>query len=92
MLGVIAGHDPKDATSSPEPVPDYAAESDKAVEGLRIGVPAEYFAEGLDPEVRLAIEKGIEALERAGCTVKPVSLPHTRYRGPNLLPGRHGRG
>ena len=82
LLGVIAGHDPKDATSSPAPVPDYAAESDKPVEGLRIGVPAEYFGEGLDPEVRAAIEQGIAALEAAGCTVKPVSLPHTRYAIP----------
>jgi len=82
MLGVIAGHDAKDATSSPAPVPDYAAESDKPVEGLRIGVPAEYFAEGLDAEVRAAIEKGIEALEKAGCTVKKVSLPHTKYAVP----------
>jgi len=46
LLGVIAGHDPKDATSSTAPVPDYAAESDKPAAGLRIGVPAEYFAEG----------------------------------------------
>lgn len=82
LLGVIAGHDPKDATSSPAPVPDYAAESDKAVEGLRIGVPAEYFAEGLDPEVRSAIESGIAALKAAGCVVKPVSLPHTKYAVP----------
>jgi aspartyl-tRNA(Asn)/glutamyl-tRNA(Gln) amidotransferase subunit A len=82
MLGVIAGHDPKDATSSPAPVPDYAAESDQPVEGLRIGVPAEYFAEGLDAEVRTAIEKGIAALKAAGCTVKPVSLPHTKYAVP----------
>src|ERR1039457_6599831 len=82
MLGVIAGHDPKDATSSQAPVEDYAAESDKAVDGLRIGVPAEYFGEGLDAEVRAAIEKGIAALEAAGCIVKPVSLPHTRYAVP----------
>jgi len=82
LLGVIAGNDPKDATSSPAPVPDYAAESDKPAEGLRIGVPAEYFAEGLDPEVRAAIEKGIAALKAAGCTVKPVSLPNTRYAVP----------
>jgi aspartyl-tRNA(Asn)/glutamyl-tRNA(Gln) amidotransferase subunit A len=82
LLGIIAGHDPKDATCSPAPVPDYAAESDKLVEGLRIGVPAEYFAEGLDPEVRAAIEAGIEALKAAGCTVKPVSLPNTRYAVP----------
>ena len=82
LLGVIAGHDPKDATSSTAPVPDYATESDKPAAGLRIGVPAEYFAEGLDPEVRAAIEKGIAALENSGCTVKPVSLPHTRYAVP----------
>ena len=82
LLSVIAGHDPKDATSSPAPVPDYAAESDKSAEGLRIGVPAEYFAEGLDAEVRAAIEAGIAALEAAGCIIKPVNLPHTKYAVP----------
>jgi aspartyl-tRNA(Asn)/glutamyl-tRNA(Gln) amidotransferase subunit A len=82
LLGVIAGHDPMDATSSSAPVEDYAAESDNPVAGLRIGVPAEYFGEGLDPEVRAAIEKGIAALEAAGCTIKPVSLPHTKYAVP----------
>jgi aspartyl-tRNA(Asn)/glutamyl-tRNA(Gln) amidotransferase subunit A len=82
MLGAIAGHDPCDATSSTAPVPDYAAESDKPAAGLRIGVPAEYFGEGLDPEVRAAVEKGISALKAAGCTVKPVSLPHTKYAVP----------
>jgi aspartyl-tRNA(Asn)/glutamyl-tRNA(Gln) amidotransferase subunit A len=82
LLGIIAGHDPQDATSSPTPVPDYAAESDKPVEGLRIGVPSEYFGEGLDPEVRAAIEKGIDSLNAAGCVVKPLSLPTTRYAIP----------
>ena len=87
MLGAIAGHDPKDATSSRAPVGDYAAESDKPVKepgkaGLRIGVPGEYFADGLDPEVRAAIEKGIASLKAAGCTVKPVSLPHTKFAVP----------
>jgi aspartyl-tRNA(Asn)/glutamyl-tRNA(Gln) amidotransferase subunit A len=82
LLGVIAGHDEMDATSSPQPVPDYAVESDKGAEGLRIGVPAEYFAEGLDGEVRAQIEKGIEALKAAGCTIKPISLPHTKYAIP----------
>jgi aspartyl-tRNA(Asn)/glutamyl-tRNA(Gln) amidotransferase subunit A len=87
LLGVIAGHDPNDATSSAVPVEDYAAESDKPVKepgkaGLRIGVPAEYFAEGIDAQVRAAIEKGIAALEAAGCTIKPVSLPHTKYAVP----------
>jgi aspartyl-tRNA(Asn)/glutamyl-tRNA(Gln) amidotransferase subunit A len=82
MLGVIAGHDPKDATSSPALVPDYAAESDKPVEGLRIGVPAEYFSDGLDDEVRAEIESGIVDLQAAGCVIKPVSLPHTKYAIP----------
>jgi aspartyl-tRNA(Asn)/glutamyl-tRNA(Gln) amidotransferase subunit A len=87
LLGAIAGHDPKDATCSSAPVPDYAAESDKPLKepgkaGLRIGVPAEYFAEGLDPEVRAAIESGIASLEAAGCTVHPISLPHTKFAIP----------
>ena len=82
MLGVIAGYDAMDATSSAAPVPDYAAESDQSVEGMRIGVPAEYFAAGLDDEVRAAIEAGIDALRAAGCAVKPVSLPHTKYAIP----------
>jgi aspartyl-tRNA(Asn)/glutamyl-tRNA(Gln) amidotransferase subunit A len=82
LLGVIAGQDPMDATSSPTPVPDFAAESDKSARGLRIGLPEEYFAEGLDPEVRAAIEKGIEALEEAGCSIKKISLPHTKYAIP----------
>jgi aspartyl-tRNA(Asn)/glutamyl-tRNA(Gln) amidotransferase subunit A len=82
LLGVIAGRDERDATSSPAPVPDYAAESDRPVDGLRIGVPAEYFGDGLDPEVRAAVERGIEALKAAGCVVMPVSLPHTKYAIP----------
>jgi len=82
MLGVIAGHDPKDATSSSTPVPDFAAESDEPVEGLRIGIPTEYFADGLDPEVRVAIESGIHSLKVAGCVIKPISLPHTKYAIP----------
>ncbi len=82
VLSVIAGHDPKDATSSSSPVLDYAAESDVPVDGLRIGIPAEYFGEGLDPEVRARVEQGIEDLKAAGCVVKPVSLPHTRYAIP----------
>jgi aspartyl-tRNA(Asn)/glutamyl-tRNA(Gln) amidotransferase subunit A len=82
LLSVVAGHDPMDATSSHAPVPDYAAESDKPATGLRVGVPAEYFGEGLDPEVRAAIEKGIEDLKAAGCTIKRISLPHTKYAIP----------
>jgi aspartyl-tRNA(Asn)/glutamyl-tRNA(Gln) amidotransferase subunit A len=82
LLSVIAGHDPNDATSSPAAVADYAAESDKGPEGLRIGVPKEYFGEGLDPEVRDRIESGIESLKAAGCAIQPISLPSTRYAIP----------
>src|SRR5581483_2763413 len=82
VLAIIAGHDPSDATSSPQPVPDYVAELEKPPAGLRIGVPAEYFAEGLDPEMRAQIEKGIDALKAAGCTIKAISLPHTKYAIP----------
>jgi len=82
VLGVIAGHDSRDATSSTAPVPDYAAASDQPAAGLRVGVPSEYFGEGLDPEVRAAIERGIDSLSAAGCIVKPVSLPATRYAVP----------
>jgi aspartyl-tRNA(Asn)/glutamyl-tRNA(Gln) amidotransferase subunit A len=82
VLSVIAGHDERDATSSTAPVAEYASESDKGAEGLRIGVPEEYFADGLDPEVREQIEKGIASLNNAGCRVKPISLPHTRYAIP----------
>ena len=82
LLGVLAGHDPLDATSSREPVPDYPAALDNPVKGLRIGVPEEYFGEGLDDEVRASIEKAMDALRAAGCTLHKVSLPHTRYAVP----------
>jgi len=82
LLGVIAGHDAHDATCSQAPVADYAAESDKGAEGLRLGVPAEYFSDGLDPEVRAQVERGIDALKAAGCTIKLISLPHTKYAIP----------
>jgi len=82
VLGVIAGHDPMDATSSTEPVPDYIAEIDKGVRGMRLGVPPEYFGEGLDPEVRTAVETTIARLKEAGAEIVPVSLPHTRYAVP----------
>ncbi len=82
LLGVIAGHDPMDATSSRQPVADYAAETEMPVKGLRVGVPAEYFGEGLDPEVREAIEKGIDLLRDAGAEIKEVALPTTRHAVP----------
>lgn len=82
FLKVIAGHDPKDSTSSTLPVADYVAATRQSVEGLRIGVPAEYFAEGLDPEVRASVEAGIAQLKAAGCVIKPISLKHTSYAIP----------
>jgi len=82
VLGVIAGHDPMDATSSMEPVPNYLADIDKGVAGMRLGVPPEYFGEGLDPEVRAAVEATIAQLKEAGTEIVPVSLPHTRYAVP----------
>jgi aspartyl-tRNA(Asn)/glutamyl-tRNA(Gln) amidotransferase subunit A len=82
VLQVLAGKDALDATSSEWPVEDYAAALAKPVEGLRVGVPAEYFGEGLDPEIRAAIERVLDGLKASGCVVKPVSLPHTKYAIP----------
>jgi aspartyl-tRNA(Asn)/glutamyl-tRNA(Gln) amidotransferase subunit A len=82
MLEVLAGPDPMDSTASSLPVGAYAAESAKPVSGLRIGVPDEYFGEGLDPEVRVAIERSLDSLRAAGCTLHKISLPHTRYAVP----------
>lgn len=82
MLEVLAGHDGMDATSSDRPAEGYANSLDGAVEGLKIGVPEEYFGEGLDPEIRAAIEKSLANLTAAGCVVKKVSLPHTKYAVP----------
>ena len=82
MLEVLAGPDAMDATASEKPVPRYAAELGKGVAGLRIGVPEEYFGEGLDPEIRAAVERALDGLRAEGCTVERVSLPHTKYAVP----------
>ena len=82
VLSVLAGPDSMDATSAQTPVDDYVAESAKPVAGMRIGIPKEYFAEGLDAEIRAAIEKTIEDLKAQGCTVHPIGLPHTQYAVP----------
>ena len=82
VLRTIAGRDPMDSTSADLPVPDYVAELEKPVRGLRIGVAKEYFAEGLDDEVRHAVESAIDKLKSLGCEVVPVSLPHTPYAIP----------
>ena len=79
VLQAIAGHDPMDSTSVDMPVPDYRAGLQRGVEGLRVGIPAEYFIEGLDPEVEAAVRAAIGTLEQLGARTQPVSLPHTEY-------------
>src|SRR5689334_6644215 len=82
VLRTIAGRDPMDSTSADLPVPDYAAELDKPIRGMKLGVATEYFGEGLDEEVRQAVESAIEKLKNLGCEIVPVSLPHTSYAIP----------
>ncbi len=79
ILGAIAGYDPLDSTSADVPVPDYSGFLGKGVKGLRLGVPKEYFQEGLNPEVERSVRDAIKTLESLGATVTEVSLPHTRY-------------
>jgi aspartyl-tRNA(Asn)/glutamyl-tRNA(Gln) amidotransferase subunit A len=79
VLSVIAGRDPKDATSLAAPVHDYEAACGASVKGLKIGVPSEYFAKGLDAEVEASVRAAIDALKEDGCEVVPVDLPHTRH-------------
>jgi aspartyl-tRNA(Asn)/glutamyl-tRNA(Gln) amidotransferase subunit A len=82
ILRTIAGRDAMDSTSADIPVPDYVRELDKPIQGLRLGVAKEYFGEGLDREVRNAVEAAIHKLASLGCEVVPVSLPHTEYAIP----------
>ncbi|MEZ4600184.1 MAG: Asp-tRNA(Asn)/Glu-tRNA(Gln) amidotransferase subunit GatA [Syntrophotaleaceae bacterium] len=79
LFGAVAGHDPADSTSVDLPVPDYRAALREGVKGLRIGLPREYFIEGLDPEVKKAIENAVETLRGLGAEPVEVSLPHTEY-------------
>ena len=79
ILSIMAGHDPRDATSVSASVPDYAVEARKALPALRIGVPDEYFGDGLDSEVRSKIEAGIALLENLGCKRVRLRMPHTEY-------------
>ena len=82
VLRTIAGRDPMDSTSADVPVPDYGAELDKPFRGMKLGVAKEYFGEGLDDEVRQAVEVAIDKLKSLGCEIVPVSLPHTPYAIP----------
>ncbi|HZQ19399.1 MAG TPA: Asp-tRNA(Asn)/Glu-tRNA(Gln) amidotransferase subunit GatA [Terriglobales bacterium] len=82
MLRTIAGRDPMDSTSAEVPVPDYVAELDKPIAGMKVGVAKEYFGEGLDAEVRSAVEAAIQKLAKLGCEIVEVSLPHTKFAIP----------
>lgn len=82
MLGVMAGHDPKDSTSVDLPVPDYTKALTGDVRGLRVGIPKEYRLDGMSPEIEKLWAEGAEWLKKAGAEIKEVSLPHTKYALP----------
>jgi aspartyl-tRNA(Asn)/glutamyl-tRNA(Gln) amidotransferase subunit A len=82
LLTAVAGHDPRDSTSLPAPVPDYEAALTGEIRGLRVGVPEEYFGAGLQPAVAAAVREAIAELERLGAEIRPISLPHTPYALP----------
>jgi aspartyl-tRNA(Asn)/glutamyl-tRNA(Gln) amidotransferase subunit A len=79
LLEVIGGHDPRDSTSAPEPVPHYAAALNGSIQGLKLGLPREYFVGGLDPEVKQAVQTAIDHLQKLGAEIIEISLPHTDY-------------
>jgi len=82
VLRTIAGRDPMDSTSADVPVPDYVADLDKPARGMKLGVAKEYFADGLDDEVRQAVESAIDKLRTLGCEIVSISLPHTPFAIP----------
>lgn len=77
VLGVIAGHDHLDATTAAQTVADFTEGLDRDITGLKVGVPKEYFGEGLAPEVRVQVERGMAALEKRGAKLVDISLPHS---------------
>jgi len=78
LLGVVARHDPRDSTSAPEPTPDYVGQLEADIRGRRIGLPREFFIEGMDPEVESAVRRAVEVLAEQGAEAVEVSLPHSR--------------
>lgn len=82
MLNVMAGFDRRDSTSVNQPVPDYTATLEDSVKGLKIGLPKEYFGEGLDPAVGDAVQAAIKEYEKMGATVQEISLPNTHFAVP----------
>lgn len=79
LLGIMAGRDEHDSTSAPMPVPDYMTEMNRPVQRMKLGIPKEFFGEGLDPEVKSIIEAAIRNAESLGCELQDISLPHTEY-------------
>jgi aspartyl-tRNA(Asn)/glutamyl-tRNA(Gln) amidotransferase subunit A len=79
LLAAIAGHDRRDSTAAELPVPDYGARLGESIRGLKVGLPKEYFIEGLDPCVAAAVRAAVAQLERLGAEVREISLPHTAY-------------
>lgn len=82
MLNCIAGHDPMDATSADLPVPDYTRSLVPDVKGLRIGIPKEFFIEGMNPDVKARVMEAVDQYKKMGAFVQDVSLPHSRYAVP----------
>jgi aspartyl-tRNA(Asn)/glutamyl-tRNA(Gln) amidotransferase subunit A len=83
VMNVISGHDPRDSTSAPEPVPDYTKGLTGNLKGMKLGIPKEYFVEGMQPGVDSAVRVAIKQLEELGAKVEwGVSLPHTKYALP----------
>jgi len=82
LLGVVAGHDPLDATSMPIDVPDYVAELTGDVKGLKVGIPKEYFIDGMQPEVEGAVRAAIQQFKDLGAELVDISLPYTDYSIP----------
>ena len=79
LLNAIGGHDPRDSTSVPRDMPDMLAGLDSGVAGMKVGLPREFFADGLDPEVEAAVRRAVTVLEDAGAEIVEVSLPHSEY-------------
>lgn len=79
LLEAIAGHDPRDSTSVNAPVPSYTATLDQPLAGLKIGVPVEHFAEGLDPEIEKSVREALAAYKSLGAELKDIHLPHSKY-------------
>ncbi len=79
MLGIIAGHDSRDSTSVPQPVPDYSAALTGDIKGLKLGLPKEYMIGGLDAEVKAAVDAAVKQFEKLGAEIVEISLSHTDY-------------